>query len=177
MKKICQIATTKKNGQSNTTTYFPDELNSMIGKQFLFRVLYSKYNHTNNSHVYRCEKVSDDEEMVSYWKKGFFTAVEDAQDKYTTPATSTKYSKLLDLSLPRRFQLQSPPSGGDGSTSGQSLVSVKKRERNIVIMDLSDSEYDTDKEAKEPNAKKPLVGDDEDQSATKELVKVKVEHE
>ncbi|GJY26294.1 hypothetical protein Tco_0401020 [Tanacetum coccineum] len=98
---------TKKYG-INPSAYFPDELNGITGKKIMFRVLYSEYNYTNNSHVYRCEKVFDDEEIVSYWKKGFGTLGEDTQDEYTTSANSTKYSKLLDLSLPRRLQLQSP---------------------------------------------------------------------
>nr|GEV31719.1 replication protein A 70 kDa DNA-binding subunit B [Tanacetum cinerariifolium] len=101
----------------------------------------------------------------------------DTQDEYTTLANSTKYSKLLDLSLPWRLQLQSPSSVGDGSTSGQSSGSGKKRERGVVIIDLSDSEYDSNEEAEEPNAKKALVGDDEDPIDTKELVKVKIEQE
>ncbi|GKC32429.1 replication protein A 70 kDa DNA-binding subunit B [Tanacetum coccineum] len=92
----------------NPSAYFPDELNGITGIFFMFRVLYSEYNYTKNSHVYRCDKVFDDEEIVSYWKKGFGTLGEDTQDEHTTSANSTKYSKLLDLSLPRRLQLQSP---------------------------------------------------------------------
>ncbi|GKB07357.1 replication protein A 70 kDa DNA-binding subunit B [Tanacetum coccineum] len=81
----------------NPSAYFPDELNGITGIFFMFRVLYSEYNYTNNSHVYRCKKVFDDEEIVSYWKKGFGTLGEDTQDEYTTSANSTKYSKCESM--------------------------------------------------------------------------------
>nr|GEY24266.1 hypothetical protein [Tanacetum cinerariifolium] len=83
--------------------------------------------------------------------------------------------KLIKLVSDTREMLQSPSS--DGSTSGQSSGSGNKRERSVVIIDLPDYEYDTDEEDEAQNAKKALVGDDEDLSATKELVKVKIEHE
>lgn len=51
--------------------YFPDELNQIIGKKYLFKVLFSEYNHNNNSHVYKAEKVSEDIDMINYFKNGF----------------------------------------------------------------------------------------------------------
>ncbi|GKF45272.1 replication protein A 70 kDa DNA-binding subunit B, partial [Tanacetum coccineum] len=52
--------------------YFPDDLNQIIGKQYLFKVKYSEFNHNNNSHVYRAEKVTEDVETINYFKNGFF---------------------------------------------------------------------------------------------------------
>ncbi|GKC50532.1 replication protein A 70 kDa DNA-binding subunit B, partial [Tanacetum coccineum] len=61
----------------NLSAYFPNELNGIIRKQFMFRMLYSEYNYTTNSYIYRCEKVSEDEEIVSHWKKGLGTLGEE----------------------------------------------------------------------------------------------------
>nr|GEY97387.1 hypothetical protein [Tanacetum cinerariifolium] len=52
--------------------YFPDDLNQIIRKQYLFKVKYSEFNHNNNSHVYRAEKVTEDVETINYFKNGFF---------------------------------------------------------------------------------------------------------
>ncbi|GKB36119.1 replication protein A 70 kDa DNA-binding subunit B [Tanacetum coccineum] len=41
--------------------YFPDDLNQIIGKQYLFKIKYSQFNHNNNSHVYRAEKDEEDD--------------------------------------------------------------------------------------------------------------------
>ena len=54
-----------------TDEYFPDELNQIIGRQYLFKIYYSEFNHTNNSHIYRAEKVTDDVDIVNYFKMGF----------------------------------------------------------------------------------------------------------
>ncbi|GKB40853.1 replication protein A 70 kDa DNA-binding subunit B [Tanacetum coccineum] len=51
--------------------YFPDDLNQIIGKQYLFKIKYSQFNHNNNSHVYRAEKVTEDVETINYFKNGF----------------------------------------------------------------------------------------------------------
>lgn len=55
----------------NTDEYFPDELNQIIGKQYLFKIKYTEFNHNNNSHIYRTEKITDDVDIIKYFKNGF----------------------------------------------------------------------------------------------------------
>ncbi|GKB47819.1 replication protein A 70 kDa DNA-binding subunit B, partial [Tanacetum coccineum] len=133
----------KKHG-TDTATYFPDELNCIIGKKFLFRVKFTEYNHKNNSHVYKCKRVTNDEEIITYWKQVFFEdeeSEEDSEDDLITPTVPIKTKKVLDLSLTRRLQLTSLSTCDIGSSSGQSSGSGKKRsriiDRSIVVIDLS----------------------------------------
>ncbi|GJZ25628.1 replication protein A 70 kDa DNA-binding subunit B [Tanacetum coccineum] len=56
----------------NTDAYFPDDLNQIIGKQYMFKIKYTEFNHNNNSHIYRAEKVIEDVETINYFKTGFF---------------------------------------------------------------------------------------------------------
>ncbi|GKA20293.1 hypothetical protein Tco_0700282 [Tanacetum coccineum] len=94
---------------ADTTTYFPDELNRIIGKKLLFRVKFFKYNHKNNSHIYRCERVTNDEEIITYWKQGFFKdeeSEEDSEDELTTLAVSIKTTKILNMT--RKVMRKSP---------------------------------------------------------------------
>ena len=55
----------------DTDEYFPDKLNQIIGKQYLFKIFYSEFNHNNNSHIYRAEKVTEDVDTINYFKMGF----------------------------------------------------------------------------------------------------------
>ena len=55
----------------NTDEYFPDDLNQIIGKQYLFKIKYTEFNHNNNSHIYRTEKITDDVDIIKYFKNGF----------------------------------------------------------------------------------------------------------
>ena len=55
----------------DTDQYFPDDLNQIIGKKYLFKVKYTDFNHNNNSHIYRAEKVTEDIDIIKYFKKGF----------------------------------------------------------------------------------------------------------
>ncbi|GKD10231.1 replication protein A 70 kDa DNA-binding subunit B [Tanacetum coccineum] len=146
----------KKYG-TDTTTYFHDELNCIIRKKFLFRVLLFEYNHNNNSHVYRCEKVTQDEKIVKYWKQGFFK-----DEPYT------------------RAQLTSPASCDIGSSSAHSSGSKKKRahtiKKSIAVIDFSNSKNMTRKmTTKSPMQKKPMLAVDEEPSGQKAIVYVKVE--
>lgn len=56
---------------TNTDEYFPDDLNQIVGREYLFKIKYTEFNHSNNSHVYRAEKVTDDVETINYFKNGF----------------------------------------------------------------------------------------------------------
>nr|GEY76723.1 hypothetical protein [Tanacetum cinerariifolium] len=77
------------------------------------------------------------------------------------------------------LQLQTPTSTGIGSSNGHSSGSEKKYrctiERSINVIDLSDSEFDTEDDEQEPNAKKPLVAVDNQTIGKKAIVTVKVE--
>nr|GFB22334.1 hypothetical protein [Tanacetum cinerariifolium] len=97
----------------------------------------------------------------------------------TALAVPIKIQKVLDLSLTRRLQLTSPSTCDISSSSGQSSGSGKKLsliiQRSIVVIDLSDSEYDTKDDDKSPNSKKPFVAKDEEPASQKEIVCVKLE--
>ena len=55
----------------NPDDYFPDELNVMVGKKALLKIYYSEYNHNKNNHRYRCDAVSQDPDVISYFQNGF----------------------------------------------------------------------------------------------------------
>ena len=59
----------------DTDEYFPDELNQIIGRQYLFKIFYSEFNHNNNNHIYRAEKLTDDADTINYFKTGFLDEV------------------------------------------------------------------------------------------------------
>ncbi|GJW46928.1 replication protein A 70 kDa DNA-binding subunit B [Tanacetum coccineum] len=136
----------------NTSTYFPEELNGIIGKRFLFKV--------------NEEDVEENNE-------------EDMEDGMETPGALIKSTKVLDLSITRTLHLETPSDDCIGSSSVHTSGSEKKRqrivERSIVVIDLSDSKYDTKDDEKEPNAKKPMVAVDQDAIAQKAIVTVKKE--
>ncbi|GJZ36306.1 replication protein A 70 kDa DNA-binding subunit B [Tanacetum coccineum] len=60
--------------------YFPDDLNRIIGKQYLFKIKYSQFNHNNNSYVYRAEKVTQDVETMNYFQNGFVKYEDEDED-------------------------------------------------------------------------------------------------
>ena len=55
----------------DTDKYFPDDLNQIIGKKYLFKVQYTKFNHRNKSHIYQTEGVTEDMDTFNYFKSGF----------------------------------------------------------------------------------------------------------
>ncbi|GKD12754.1 hypothetical protein Tco_1197161, partial [Tanacetum coccineum] len=75
-----------------------------------------------------------------------------------TPIALIKSTKVLDLSLTRRLLLETPTGDCIGSSSVHASRSEKKCqrtiERSIVVIDLSDLEFDTKDDENEPNAKK-----------------------
>ncbi|GKD03759.1 hypothetical protein Tco_1178733 [Tanacetum coccineum] len=80
MTKLSAWEIMEKQGM-DANQYFPDDLNQIIGKQYLFKIKYSQFNHNNNSHVYRAEKVTKDVETINYFKNGF-VKYEDEDDDY-----------------------------------------------------------------------------------------------
>lgn len=57
-------------------SYFPSDLEVMIGKKCLIKVFYSEFCHNNNSHTYRCDGISEDPEVISYFKREFIEDVD-----------------------------------------------------------------------------------------------------
>ena len=57
------------------TDEFPKELSSIVGKKLLFRFLFSDFNITNNTHVYTVKMLSEDDDMISFFKEGFILEV------------------------------------------------------------------------------------------------------
>ena len=60
----------------NPDEYFPDDLDVMISKNVLLKILYSEYNHNRNTHKYRCDAVSEDPDVIAYFKNGFMESDE-----------------------------------------------------------------------------------------------------
>ncbi|GJY51524.1 replication protein A 70 kDa DNA-binding subunit B [Tanacetum coccineum] len=58
--------------------YWPEEeLDHIIGKKFLFKLLYSEYNMTKNNHTYRCDSFSENVELINHFKKNFIDSESD----------------------------------------------------------------------------------------------------
>ncbi|GKC15881.1 replication protein A 70 kDa DNA-binding subunit B, partial [Tanacetum coccineum] len=55
----------------DTDDYFPDDLDDIVGKKYLFKVYYSEYNCNNNNHTYRSDGFLDDVGLIKHFKKGF----------------------------------------------------------------------------------------------------------
>nr|GEY41408.1 hypothetical protein [Tanacetum cinerariifolium] len=126
--------------------YWPQELDELVGKRFLFKLYYLEYNVNNNNHTYHCDAFNDDPDMVKHFKAGFMDD-EDVDEGFTTPANRIKSVTLNESSITRVLDLKSPSS--KVSDSGQSLGRDKKR----VWIDLDDIES---KEEDESGSSKTL---------------------
>ena len=73
--------------------WFPEELSAMVGKNILFKVLFTQHNVNSNSHVYTCKSVSDDSELIHFYK-GLITS--QAEVRYTK---NHMHSLILPLPL------------------------------------------------------------------------------
>ncbi|GKE19683.1 replication protein A 70 kDa DNA-binding subunit B, partial [Tanacetum coccineum] len=51
--------------------YWPQELDELVGKRFLFKLWYSDYNVNNNNHTYRCDAFNNDADMIKHFKASF----------------------------------------------------------------------------------------------------------
>ena len=67
--------------------YFPAELSAMVGKQILFKVLFTQHNVNSNSHVYTCKSVSDEEDLIANFKarNDFQPEVKGRNKRYLIP--------------------------------------------------------------------------------------------
>ncbi|PWA85288.1 replication protein A 70 kDa DNA-binding subunit B [Artemisia annua] len=59
-----------KHGQT-TSDYFPDDLEVIVGKKYLFKFTYTQHNVNSNTQVYTAKSVSDDAELIAHFKDGF----------------------------------------------------------------------------------------------------------
>ncbi|GKA58162.1 replication protein A 70 kDa DNA-binding subunit B [Tanacetum coccineum] len=89
--------------------YFPDDLNQIIGKKYLFKIKFSEFNHKNNSHVYRVEKVSEDIETIKYFKSGLLEYEVEDED-YTSESNETNNDAEDDISSPQNDSEDDPMS-------------------------------------------------------------------
>ncbi|GJY80738.1 replication protein A 70 kDa DNA-binding subunit B [Tanacetum coccineum] len=74
--------------------YWPEELDQIVGKKCLFKILYSKYNVTKNNHTYRCDSFSEDVELINHFKKNFIdTDTDDEESSDELAQSTTKKNK------------------------------------------------------------------------------------
>ncbi|GJV58098.1 replication protein A 70 kDa DNA-binding subunit B [Tanacetum coccineum] len=99
--------------------YWPQELDELVGKRFLFKLWYSDYNVNNNNHTYRCDAFNNDADMIKHFKAGFIDD-EDDEEGFTTPANRIKSVALNESSITRVLDLHTLPSAMEASGSGQS---------------------------------------------------------
>ncbi|GJV58096.1 replication protein A 70 kDa DNA-binding subunit B [Tanacetum coccineum] len=134
--------------------YWPQELDELVGKRFLFKLWYSDYNVNNNNHTYHCDAFNNDADMIKHFKVGFMD-----EEGFTTPANRIKSVAFNESSITRVLDLHTPPSAMEASGSGLSSGGDKKR----VFIDL-DSIESEDEEAS-------------GSSKTPKLITVKIEKE
>ena len=108
-----------KHGQ-NTADYFPDDLNVIVGKKYLFKFTYTQHNVNSNSQVYTAKSVTDDAELISHFNAGFADGqvfhlivfqpkkffvvtwrvkhkmMQDGDDQYKTPDVSAAHTAGFD---------------------------------------------------------------------------------
>ncbi|GJY86174.1 replication protein A 70 kDa DNA-binding subunit B [Tanacetum coccineum] len=134
--------------------YFPDDLNQIIGKQYLFKIKYSQFNHNNNSHVYRAEKVTQDVETINYFQNGF-VKYEDEDEEYDCESDEMNENEKDDHTSPSveiNENVQAEFENNEITTTNDEEPGEKN---NIVYIDLSD--YETEDEEEDLNTTKKLI--------------------
>ncbi|GKD27265.1 replication protein A 70 kDa DNA-binding subunit B, partial [Tanacetum coccineum] len=89
--------------------YWSGELDHIVGKKCLFKIFFSEYNVNNNNQNYRCDAFSEDVQS----------------DEFSTPSTLIKKVNILDSTVNRVLDMQSPTNAGEASGSGASSGSKK----------------------------------------------------
>ncbi|GJZ36246.1 replication protein A 70 kDa DNA-binding subunit B [Tanacetum coccineum] len=69
--------------------YWPEELDNIVGKKYLFKLFYSKYNVAKNNHMYRCDSFSEDVELINHFKNDFKDTETDDEENNATNEDST----------------------------------------------------------------------------------------
>nr|GEY23412.1 replication protein A 70 kDa DNA-binding subunit B [Tanacetum cinerariifolium] len=60
-----------KHGE-NTSDYFMDDLNVIVRKKYLFKVLFTQHNVDSNIHSYSCKAVLDEDELINHFNTSFY---------------------------------------------------------------------------------------------------------
>ncbi|GJV79402.1 hypothetical protein Tco_1515272 [Tanacetum coccineum] len=110
----------------NYDDYFPDELNVLVGKRLLFRFHYTNDHINNTNHVYEVKMLSQDEAMITMFKKDFIKEDPEVDLQNSEPSNANSSSH------------------GDGEHSSMSIESDAggSRPGKRIFIDLDD--YDED---------------------------------
>ncbi|GJU53767.1 hypothetical protein Tco_1227481 [Tanacetum coccineum] len=110
----------------NYDDYFPDELNVLVGKRLLFRFHYTDDHINNTNHVYQVKMLSQDEAMITMFKKDFIKEDPEVDLQNSEPSNANSSSH------------------GDGEHSSMSIESDAggSRPGKRIFIDLDD--YDED---------------------------------
>ncbi|KAL6531004.1 hypothetical protein OROHE_014486 [Orobanche hederae] len=139
--------------------HWPSELDVVVGKKFLFKVLFSDYSVNNNNHTYRCNAFNDEPDMINHFKKGFWededvtvgsTALH-SPPVWGFTANLIKTTKFNDPNITCVLDMQTPSKETKASGSGKSSDGEKKR----IFIDLDD--IDSDEENGGSNSKTPKL--------------------
>ncbi|GKC03848.1 replication protein A 70 kDa DNA-binding subunit B [Tanacetum coccineum] len=114
-----------KHGQNTS-----DDLNVIVGKKYLFKVLFTQHNVDSNSHIYSCKALSDEDELIIHFKNGFIETQTD--DEFRTPESNalqvaSSSASALDVT---KFSLDTPLNKDDASSSGK-----VSRKRDMIDLD------------------------------------------
>ncbi|GJT37989.1 replication protein A 70 kDa DNA-binding subunit B [Tanacetum coccineum] len=94
----------------NYDDYFSEELNVLVGKRLLFRFHYTDDHINNNNHVYQVKMLSQDEAMITMFKKDFILE----QTPVPSNANSSRFTNVD--SIP--FKLDETPKSSYVATKG-----------------------------------------------------------
>ncbi|GJT38142.1 putative ribonuclease H-like domain-containing protein [Tanacetum coccineum] len=146
----------------NYDDYFPDKLNVLVGKRLLFRFHYTDDHINNNNHVYQVKMLSQDEAMITMFKKDFI--IEEPEVDLQTPVPSHANSSRFTNVVSIPFKLDETPKSSYVATKGNashgdgehSFMEIESDARGSgsgkrIFIDLDD--YD-EEEAQEKRMKK-----------------------
>nr|GEU68975.1 replication protein A 70 kDa DNA-binding subunit B [Tanacetum cinerariifolium] len=140
--------------------YCPEELDNIVGKKCLFKLLYSEYNVEKNNHTYRCDSFFEDVELTNYFKNNFRdieTDDEELSDDFAQSTTKENNAMIEDSIDKHASDIHTASKTRDSTTSVEGSSSKKSK----LIIDL-------DEVKSEP---------EDNISKTHELVAVKIEPE
>ncbi|GJU56314.1 replication protein A 70 kDa DNA-binding subunit B [Tanacetum coccineum] len=132
--------------------YFPDDLNQIIRKQYMFKIKYSQFNHNNNSHVYRAEKFVDNQTLQN--EEGNITSQKNEENKVDDYTVQNEKDDHTSPSVEINENVQDEFKNNKITTTNEEASEPGKK-TNIVYIDLSD--YETEDEEEDLNTSKKLA--------------------
>ncbi|PWA96428.1 replication protein A 70 kDa DNA-binding subunit B [Artemisia annua] len=148
VKKLCGVTChnlIKQYGEDHES-YFPSELNVMVGKQLLFRFHYTDYNMNNNNHVYQVKMMSEEEIVINAFKTDFITEEPVNAAEMQTPVLSAVKKSKFSSGENIPFNIEATPPTAKGiQDSGDDTGSSRSGKRTIIDLDGYD---DSKQEAK-----------------------------